>query len=120
MIHRLNGSTLVKDPKVDKSAYVAVGTVKSKSWWSKWHTVSVSFDTSTITFHLDGVKTRQLKGMTAADYSLMVSLLSSDWETYRVKKPDVRPGSGVKKSTVKKQKSLPSMSVDWIRVWKKA
>ncbi len=120
VIHRLNGSTLVKDPKVDKSAYVAVGTVKSKSWWSKWHTVSVSFDTSTITFHLDGVKTRQLKGMTAADYSLMVSLLSSDWETYRVKKPDVRPGSGVKKSTVKKQKSLPSMSVDWIRVWKKA
>lgn len=120
VIHRLVGSKLVKDPAADKSAYVAASTVKSKSWWSKWHIVSVSFDESAITFHLDGVKTRQLKGMSAADYSLVVSLLSSDWETYRVNKPDVRPGSGVKKSTVKKQKSLPSMSVDWIRVWKKA
>ena len=120
VIHRLSGSTLKKDPKVDKDAYVAVSTVKSKSWWSKWHTVAVSFDDSTIAFYLDGAKTRQLKGMKAADYQLVLSVLSSDWETYRVKKPDARPGSGVKKSSVKKQKSLPSMSVDWIRVWKKA
>ncbi|MFT3970112.1 MAG: glycoside hydrolase family 16 protein [Micropruina sp.] len=120
VIHRLSGSTLKKDPKVDKDAYVAVNTVKSKSWWSRWHTVAVSFDDSTISFYLDGVKTRQLKGMRAADYRLVLSVLSSDWETYRVKKPDVRPGSGVKKSSVKKQKGLPSMSVDWIRIWKKA
>lgn len=82
--------------------------------------MAVSFDDNTITFYLDGVKTRQLKGMQAADYRLVLSVLSSDWETYRVKKPDVRPGSGVKKSSVKKQKNLPSMSVDWVRIWKKA
>lgn len=120
VIHRLVGSKLVKDPAADASAYVAAGTVKSRSWWSNWHTVSVTFDESTIAFYVDGVKTRQLKGMAAADYEIVISLLSSDWETYRIKKPDARPGSGVKKSTVKKQKALPSMSVDWIRVWKKA
>ena len=121
VIHRREGGVLKKIPAVDKDAYVAASTVKSDKWWSKWHTVAVTVDTKRVVFHLDGVKTRELKvsGMAADDYSLMISLLSSDWETYRVKKPDVRPGSGVKKSTVKKQ-PLPRLSVDWIRVWKKA
>ncbi|MFT4216313.1 MAG: family 16 glycosylhydrolase [Micropruina sp.] len=118
VLHRLSGSTLRKDPAVAKDAYVAVKTVKSKSWWSKWHTVAATFDTGTITFFLDGVKTRQLRGMAAADYHLTMSVLSSDWETYRIKQPDVRPGAGVARSTVTRQ-SLPSLSVDWIRVWKK-
>lgn len=120
VIHRLRGSTLQKDPEGADAAYVAINAVRSRSWWSKWHTVAVSFDPGTITFHLDGVKTRQLKGMKAADYDLMLSLLSSDWETARVTKPLARSGSGVKNSSIKKQKNLPSMTVDWIRIWKKA
>jgi hypothetical protein len=116
IIHRLNGTELVKDPALAAQAYVAVKPTRSKAWWSKWHTVAVTFNERSITFFLDGVKTRQLVGMPAADYDLMMSLLSSDWETYRVKKPDVRPGSGVSKKTVKKQ-SLPTMRVDWIRIW---
>ena len=117
IVHRLKSGKLVKDPAQDSKGYVAAKTVKSTKWWSQWHTVAVTFNSSKITFYLDGVKTKELAGMTG-NYSLMVSLLSSDWETYRVKKPDARPGSGLKKSAVKKR-SLPSVSVDWIRMWEK-
>ena len=117
IVHRPNKSgKLVKDPSVDKKGYVAVKPVASSSWWDKWHTVAVTFDSKKVTFYLDGVKTKELKGMTGS-YSLIVSMLSSDWETQRMKKPDVRSGSGVKKSSLKKASLPMSMQVDWIRAW---
>mgnify|MGYP002585837656 CR=1 FL=1 len=119
VIHRRVGSTLRKEPAVDKDAYVAAKTVASSSWWSKWHTVAVTFDSGKISFYLDGVRTRQLKGM-AGDFALIVSQLSSDWETYRISGPDSRPGSGVDVADVA-EPTLPfSMEVDWVRAWEKA
>lgn len=119
VVHRKVGDVLRKEPAAAMDAYVAVKTVRSASWWSKWHTVAVTFDGQSISFWMDGVRTRRVAGI-QADFSLIVSQLSSDWETYRVKKPDVRPGSGVKRSTVKK-KALPiTFQIDWIRVWEKA
>ena len=115
IVHRLKGTALVQDPASATSGYVAVKTVASKAWWSKWHTVAVTFDSGSVTFYLDGVKTKSLSGMTG-DYTLMASMLSSDWETPRVKKPVLRPGSKVKKSSLKKT-SLPTMQIDWIRAW---
>ena len=116
IVHRPKSGKLVKDPSVDKKGYVAVKSVASSSWWDKWHTVAVTFDSKKVTFYLDGVKTKELKGMTGS-YSLIVSMLSSDWETQRMKKPDVRSGSGVKKSSLKKASLPMSMQVDWIRAW---
>lgn len=116
IVWRPSGDRFVKDPLSDKAGYVAVKTVAKKSWWSNWHTVAVTTTDSGIVFYVDGVKTKTLKKMDG-DFSIVVSTLSSDWETYRVKQPDSRPGSGVKKSTVSKSKTLPSMQVDWIRSW---
>lgn len=115
LVHRASNGKLVQDPKDPKKAYVGVKAAANKKWWSAWHTVAVTFDSNKVTFYLDGVKTNELKGMTG-DYSLIVSQLSSDWETSRWKKPAVRSGSGVKKSSVKKT-SLPTMQVNWIRAW---
>lgn len=117
IVHRLKSGKLVKEPSVDKKGYVAVKSVASSSWWDKWHTVAVTFDSNKITFYLDGVKTKEFtKGVTGS-YSLIVSMLSSDWETQRMKKPDVRSGSGVKKSSLKKASLPMNMQVDWIRAW---
>lgn len=116
IVHRGKGVDLVKDPSVDKKGYVAVKAVASSSWWDKPHIVAVTFDSKKVTFYLDGVKTKELKGMTGS-YSLIVSMLSSDWETQRLKKPDSRSGSGVKKSSLKKASLPMNMQVDWIRAW---
>ncbi len=115
-VHRVKSGQVIKELASD-TGYVAAKTVAKKAWWSKWHTVAVKFDSKSVTFYVDGVKTRTATPGMTGDYSVMMSLLSSDWETYRIKKPHARPGSGVKKSALKKSKSLPTMQVDWIRTW---
>ncbi len=119
VIHRRVGTELRKEPSVEKAGYVAVKPSRSLKWWSQWHTVAVTFDAGTISFYLDGVRTQRFKGM-AGDFALMVSQLSSEWETQRIKKPSVRSGSGVKASTVKKKPLPTTFQVAWIRVWEKA
>jgi hypothetical protein len=108
-----------KMPSDSKQAYVIPKVVAEPAWWDAWHTVSVEWHRDAIQFRLDGKVTRTLDVRTArANYFLVVSLLSSDWETYRVTRPDARPGSGVEVATVPKPKLPFSMSVDWVRAWR--
>lgn len=70
-------------------------------------------------FRLDGKLTRELKvALAPANYYVVISLLSSDWETYRLTKPDARPGSGVDAASVPKPKLPLTMDVDWVRAWR--
>ena len=108
-----------KMPADGKQAYVAPKLVADPAWWDAWHTVSVEWDRSRVRFRLDGRLTRELKvNLAPANYFLVISLLSSDWETYRLAKPDARPGSGVDVADVAKPRLPFSMQVDWVRAWR--
>lgn len=108
-----------KMPADGKQAYVASKLVADPAWWDAWHTVSVEWDRSRVRFRLDGQLTRELKvSLAPANYFLVISLLSSDWETYRLSRPDARPGSGVDAADVAKPKLPFSMQVDWVRAWR--
>ncbi|MFT4216314.1 MAG: family 16 glycosylhydrolase [Micropruina sp.] len=109
----------VKHPADAKQAYVVPRLVADPAWWEAWHTVSVEWDRNRVRFRLDGRLTRELTVTLApANYFLVISLLSSDWETYRLTKPDARPGSGVDATTVAKARLPFSMQVDWVRAWR--
>jgi glycosyl hydrolase family 16 len=109
----------IKMPADGKDAYVASKLVADPAWWDAWHTVSVEWDRRSVRFRLDGRLTRELKvNLAPANYFLVISLLSSDWETYRLKRPDARPGSGVNAADVAKPKLPFSMQVDWVRAWR--
>ena len=110
-----------KIPKEGRDSWVADETVADRQWWSQWHIVSLEWNRDRIVFRLDGEVTRELKVRTArADYFLVLSLLSSDWETYRIAEPGARPPSGVDPAEVVKPELPFSMEVDWVRAWKKA
>ena len=109
-----------KIPAAGSDAYVVPEAVADPAWWEQWHVVSLEWTRSKITFRLDGEVTRELKQKTSkANYFIVLSLLSSDWETYRLTAPDVRKGSGVDPATL----SLPTlpfgMEVDWVRAWER-
>lgn len=77
---------------------------QKKSWFDKFHEFAVTWDTSTVTFRIDGkvVKTKALK--TSGDYFLVMSLLSSDWELTKLKDS-------------KLNKASSQMQVDWVKAW---
>jgi beta-glucanase (GH16 family) len=91
--------------------WVAKSSVKKSSWWDKYHVFSMEWDTKKVTFRLDGVVTKvetPKTGIPSGGYYLVMSMLSSDWETGRLTKPT----KGGKKA------HLPeSMQVDWVKAW---
>ena len=96
VIHQNNKRYPASAPYVSKSA------TKKSSWWSSFHNYSVEWNAKEVIFRVDGAEVRKLKNknMNDTDYYLVLSMLSSDWETYR-------------------QKSWKSgtMEVDWVRIW---
>lgn len=75
-----------------------------KSWFNKYHVFAVTWDTTKVTFRIDGKVIKTKKITTSGDYFLVMSLLSSDWEL-----------SKLKNSSLKKSSS--QMTVDWIKAW---
>lgn len=109
-----------KNPAASADAYVVPELVADRAWWDAWHVVEVEWTRSKITFRLDGEVTRELKQKTSkADYFVVLSLLSSDWETYRLTEPDSRPGSGVDPDALETPELPFGMEVDWVRVWER-
>lgn len=82
--------------------YVLKSATKKAGWWKTFHNYSVEWNANEIIFRVDGVQTKRLtnKNMDKANYFLVLSLLTSDWETNRQKK--------FKSGT---------MEVDWVRIW---
>jgi hypothetical protein len=95
----------------ESKKWVAKSAVKKSSWWSKSHVFSIEWTRSQVIFRLDGTVTKtETKALPDADYFLVMSMLSSDWETGRLKKP----ASGGTKA------KLPaSMKVNWVKAWAK-
>lgn len=117
-IHTASKKTLdASGPATYKlGAYVLSSKTKSKSWWRKFHTYSISWTASGFEFRVDGAVTQRVKVKPGdVDYSLVISLLVSDWEAYRITAPITKGFKDVVPA------SLPeTMSVDWVKVWTKA
>lgn len=106
-------------PADGKKAYVGTDVEPDPQWWKAWHTVSVEWDRSGVRFRLDGRLTQEQKiALGPANYFLVVSLLSSDWETSRLTQPSARAESGVDPATMRKPELPFSMEVDWVRAWR--
>lgn len=107
-------------PVSGAKAYVVPRVVANRDWWDQWHTVSVEWTQSKIVFRLDGQVTREVKQRTVkADYFVVLSMLSSDWESHRMMEPRPRPGSGVKAGDLTSSQLPFGMEVDWVRAWKR-
>lgn len=98
------------------SGKIITSTVKKKSWWSKYHTVTLTWvpnaaGATVFTFTIDGKVTRKAtQRIPSAHYFLVVSNIVSSWEMPFFSHPR-KDAKGVKKA------KLPqSMLVDWIRL----
>lgn len=97
---------------------VAASKTKSKSWWSSYHTVTARWTATQLRVWIDGsvVLNRNLtQPKPDAEYFLVLSLLSSDWELGRMTKPSTKGFKGVKKTDLKAANSR--FYVDWVKVW---
>ncbi len=99
-------------PADSKDTYVHTEPVKDRAWWDEYHVYSVEWDYEELVFRVDGIETQRIKQATPdVDYFVVVSMLSSDWEQKRFKKP-VQNAEGVTPA------KLPqTMAVDWVKVW---
>jgi hypothetical protein len=98
-------------------AYVIPKQTKMRSWWAKYHTYSIDWTSTGFTFRVDGKITQKVKIKPGnVDYSLIVSLLVSDWEANRITHPIMRKGF----KDVTPSKLPVRMDVDWVKVWTKA
>ncbi len=96
--------------------YVLKNETQNPKWWDKYHVYSVEWTRSEFVFRIDGVETNRIKknAVKGDQYTVMVTLLSSDWELPLLKKPVTsKKTPGVKKPDLTKAK----MYVDWIEVW---
>jgi len=103
------------DPKAMKKKGGPVRQSKtiSRKWWNAFHEVSVEWTATKFVFRVDGTVTKTIKLKPGnAEYYLILSLLSSDWELPRLAHP-IRKGKPV--SNLSKQK----FRVDWVRIWSK-
>ena len=92
--------------------------VADRAWWDAWHVVEVEWTRSKIVFRLDGEVTRELKVKTRkADYFVVLSLLSSDWEPIRLTEPLERPGAGLDGAPIEAAELPFGMAVDWVKVY---
>jgi len=94
----------------ESAKWVAKKTVGKSSWWGKPHVFSAEFTRTQVIYRIDGAVTRiDKRTMADAEYSIVMSMLSSDYETGRLKKP-VKGG--------KKGAKLPLQTkVNWVRAW---
>lgn len=99
-------------PKKNKDTYVNTQAVKDRAWWDEYHVYSVEWDYEELVFRIDGIETQRIQQATPdVDYFVVVSMLSSDWEQKRFKKP-VQNAEGVTPATLPQ-----TMKVDWVKVW---
>ena len=99
--------------------YILKEKTQNPKWWDKYHVYSVEWTRSEFVFRVDGVETNRLKknAVKGDEYTLMITLLSSDWELPLLDKPVTsKKTPGVKKPNLAKAK----MYVDWIEAWKRA
>ena len=97
-------------------AYVSGKSTKKRGWWDQFHTYSVGWDSKQFVFRVDGSVTQRVKIKPGdVDYSLIISLLVSDWEAYRITSPVKTKGF----SDVKSVQLPVEMPVEWVRVWQK-
>lgn len=104
-----NGAGVYETKEANK--WVAKSAVKKSSWWNKYHVFSMEWNAKKVTFRLDGKVTKTetpSTGIPMEDYYLVMSMLSSDWETGRLTKP---VNGGVK------AKLPETMQVDWVKAW---
>lgn len=88
------------------------GAVSKSSWWSKSHVFSVEFTRNNVIFRVDGVQTKKMsRELPDESYYIRMSMLSSDWETGRLKKPV----NGGKKAPTSATKG--TTKVNWVRAW---
>jgi len=121
MIHSPSPKTLdaiaVGRGRTNLGAYVLKNTANRRSWWKKYHTYSMAWDSAGFTFRVDGKITQKVKiDPGSVDYYLVLSLLVSDWEADRITNPVKKYGA----KNVTRAKLPDKMLVDWVRVWKKA
>jgi hypothetical protein len=96
-----------------KGGRVIFSKTRKKAWWKDYHEVSVEWTATRFVFRTDGAVTKTIKLKPGnADYYLILSLLSSDWELPRLKHPlgNVKPITDV---------SNQKLQVDWVRIWSK-
>ena len=94
----------------EKAKWVAKKIVGKASWWGKPHVFSAEFNRTQVIFRIDGAITRvDKRTMPDADYSIVMSMLSSDYELGRLTKPV--------KGNKKKAKLPMSATVNWVRAW---
>ena len=98
--------------------YVLKDKVTDPTWWDKYHVYSVEWTHSEFVFRIDGVETQRIRKKAVKDdeYFLVISLLTSDWETPLLTKPKTsKKTPGVKKANLSKA----TMYVDWIEGWER-
>lgn len=93
-------------------AWVLEDSTDERSWWDDYHVVSAQWDANGVVVRVDGAVVQRIRTAPAkTDYFLVVSLLSSDWELGRLRKPvEGAPG-------VKREKLPAVLEIDWIRTW---
>ena len=98
-------------PGKDK-AWVAAARTSDRAWWDEFHVVSARWGSDGVEVRLDGEVVQRITTAPAkTDYFLVLSLLSSDWELGRLRKPS---GDAPGLEPV----PLPAvMEVDWVRTW---
>ena len=121
MIHSPSPVTLdavaVGRGRTNLGSYVSKSSTKNRSWWKKYHTYSMAWDSKGFTFRVDGSVTQRVKIRPGdVDYYLVLSLLVSDWEAELITKPVKKKGF----KSVTRAKLPQQMRVDWVRVWTKA
>ena len=88
--------------RLDVGHYPDVPARKTREWWDEYHIVSVEWSRTGYVFRLDGVETfRTSKALSKKPHFLVLSLLSADYETDRLK-PHQLPASA---------------EFDWVKVW---
>ncbi|MCW5951347.1 MAG: glycoside hydrolase family 16 protein [Propionibacteriaceae bacterium] len=108
-----SGIHLKGDKAKQPVKYVLKKPIKTKSWWTKYHTVSVKWDRATVSMWVDGTKVQEVKkAKPDTQYYIVLSLLTSDWETSGMTKPK-KGAKGVKKTVL----STSKFYVDWLKYW---
>jgi hypothetical protein len=99
----------------ESSKWVGKSAVRKSSWWGKSHVFSIEWTRTEVVFRMDGSETKRLKKqkLPDADYFIVMSMLTSDWETGRL----TRPVNGGKKAPSGTTKG--TMKVDWVKAWTK-
>lgn len=99
-------------PQAAKQAYVHTDTIRAKEWWKDYHVFSAEWNRKEIIYRIDGIETQRIaKAKPKANYFLVISLLTSDWEQKRFTNPKQLADN------VMPTKLPQKMLVDWVYAW---